>query len=129
MTKLIFLGCLSNSKYKHTSANAIRIVQTIDSNYKVLENTPCCGALSYHVGNDSELKEHVEFVNNWFKENNVSEIVTICAGCYNYLNKHYNQFLGNDFKITVKHFLQFLAKPENLSKLNLDYSGSDYSNL
>jgi Fe-S oxidoreductase len=123
MTKLIFLGCLSNSKYKSTCANAIKIIKTLDPDFTVLDDPPCCGALSYHIANDNELKIHVEFVNNWFKTNKVSEIVTICAGCYNYLTKYYSQFLGNDFKINVKHFLQFLAKPEHLSKLNLKYSG------
>lgn len=123
MKKLIFLGCLSNSKYKNTCDNAIKIIQTIDPSYTVLNDVPCCGALSYHIGSDIELKEHVEFVNNWFKMNNVSEIVTTCAGCYNYLTKYYTQFLGNEFKIEVKHFLQFLVEPENLSKLDLKYSG------
>ncbi|MFX0049351.1 MAG: (Fe-S)-binding protein [Candidatus Hermodarchaeota archaeon] len=123
MKKLIFLGCLSSTKYKDTCANAIKVINSIDPDYVVLDDTPCCGALSYHIGNDNELKEHVEFVNNWFKENDVSEIVTICAGCYNYLTKYYTQFLGTDFKITIKHFLQFLAEPENFTKLNLKYSG------
>ena len=123
MKKLIFLGCLSISKYKNTCANAIKIIQTIDPSYTVLDDTPCCGALSYHIGNDIELKNHVEFVNNWFKMNDITKIVTTCAGCYNYLTKHYNQFLGNEFKIEVKHFLQFLAEPENLLQLDLKYSG------
>jgi Fe-S oxidoreductase len=96
----------------------------IDPSYTVLDDVPCCGALSYHIGNDTELKEHVEFVNDWFKKNKISEIVTICAGCYNYLTKYYAQFLGNDFKVKVRHLLQFLAEPENLSKLDIKYSGN-----
>ena len=123
MKKLIYLGCLSNSKYKNTSANAVKIIKLIDPDYTVLDDAPCCGALSYHIGTDIELKDHVEIVNDWFKDNDVSEIVTTCAGCYNYLTKYYAQFLGNEFKIKVKHFLQFLAEPENLSKLELKYSG------
>lgn len=123
MTKLIFLGCLSNSKYKNTCRNAIKIIQSIDPSYIVLDDVPCCGALSYHIGNDVELREHVEFVNNWLKKNNISEIVTTCAGCYNYLTKYYNQFLGQVFTVKVKHFLQYLAEPKNLLKLDLKYLG------
>ena len=114
---------MSNSKYKNTCANAIKIIQSIDPTYIILEDVPCCGALSYHIGNDIELREHVEFVNNWFKTNNVSEIVTTCAGCYNYLSKYYTQFLGKEFQVKVKHFLQFLAEPEKFSKLDLKHSG------
>ncbi len=123
MKKLIFLGCLSNSKYEKTCTNAIKIIQSIDPNYSVLDDVPCCGALSYHIGNDIELREHVEYVNAWFKKNDITEIVTTCAGCYNYLTTYYAQFLEQDFKVKVKHFLQFLAEPVNLSKLELKHSG------
>lgn len=125
MTKLIYLGCLSKTRYQETCKNAIKIINYLDPSYTVLDDVPCCGALSYHIGSDIELKDHVEFVNNWFEKNDVSEIVTTCAGCYNYLTKYYTQFIGKDFKVKVKHFLQFLAEPQNLSKLDLKYSGKN----
>jgi len=49
----------------------------------------------------------------------------ICAGCYSYLTRYYNEFLGSEFKVSVRHFLQFLAEPQNLHKLNLKYSGNN----
>jgi Fe-S oxidoreductase len=121
MTKLIFLGCLSNSKYKNTCDNAIKLIKTLDPDYEVIENTPCCGALAYNTASEDELKVHVQFVNDWFKSNNIYKIVTICAGCYNYLTKYYPLFLDSDFTVEVQHLLQFLSKPENLAKLNLKY--------
>jgi len=124
MTKLIFLGCLSNSKYKDTCANAIKIIKKLDQEYKVIDNTPCCGALAYNTASEKELEAHVKFVNDWFKLNDVFEIVTICAGCYNYLTKFYPLYLGNDFNIDIKHLLQFISIPENLQKLDLKYRGN-----
>jgi len=123
MRKLIYLGCLSSAKYKETCENGIKIIKFLDDEYEILDDIPCCGALSYHVASDEELKKHVEFVNNWFQSNDVSKIVTICAGCYNYLTRYYKQYLGSDFNVEVKHLLQFIATPENLKKLNLKYSG------
>jgi len=123
MRKLIYLGCLSSSKYKETCENGIKIIKFLDDEYEILDDVPCCGALSYHIANDEELKKHVEFVNNWFNSNDVSKIVTICAGCYNYLTRYYKQYLGSDFNIEVKHILQFMAIPKNLKKLNLKHSG------
>jgi len=123
MRKIIYLGCLSSSKYKETCENGIKIIKFLDDEYEILDNVPCCGALSYHISSDKELKKHVEFVNNWFKSNDVSKIVTICAGCYNYLTRYYKQYLGSDFNVEVKHLLQFIATPENLKKLNLKHSG------
>lgn len=123
MRKLIYLGCLSSSKYKETCENGIKIIKFLDDEYEILDGVPCCGALSYHISSDEELKKHVEFVNNCFKSNDVSKIVTICAGCYNYLTRYYKQYLGSDFNVEVKHLLQFIAIPENLKNLNLKHSG------
>ncbi len=122
MTKLIYLGCLSSAKYPNTCENAVKIVKFLDPEYSVIENAPCCGSLSFHIATNDELKIHIDFVNNWFKQNNITEIVTICAGCYNYLTKYYKQYIP-DFNVKVQHMLQFIAKPENLKKLNLKYSG------
>ena len=123
MTKLIFFGCLSKERYKTTCENALKLIQFIDNQYQVLEDAPCCGSLTYHIGTDQELKEHVHFVNKWFKNHDVTELVTICAGCYNYLSRYYKEYIP-DFNIKVRHIVQFIAEPENLEKLNLKYNSN-----
>ena len=123
MTKFIYLGCFSKEHYKSTCENAIKLIKFLDSEYQILNDAPCCGSLAYHVSSDEELRSHVKYVNTWFNDNNITNIVVICAGCYNYFNKYYNQFLEADFQVDTKHLLQFLNAPENLKKLNLKYSG------
>ncbi|TFG03364.1 MAG: (Fe-S)-binding protein [Promethearchaeota archaeon] len=123
MTKLIFLGCLSGSKYKDTCDNAIKIIKFLDEDYGIIENTPCCGALAHQIAPKHEILDHVKEVNKWFQENNVSHIVTICAGCYNYLTRYYPEYLGTEFNVEVMHLLQFMNNPEYLQKLNLKYDG------
>ena len=123
MTKLIFKGCLSAKHYESTCKNAVKIIQHLDSEYQVIENPPCCGSLSFNITSDEIMKDHVEFVNNWFIDNNVRELVTICAGCYSYFTRYYKEFLGKEFKVKVQHFLQFIAKPEYLTKLKLKFNG------
>ncbi len=122
MTKLIYLGCLSSSRYMNTCENAVKIVKFLDPGYSVIENAPCCGSLSFHISSEEELKKHINSVNDWFKQNDVTDIVTICAGCYNYLTNYYKKFLP-EFNIKVQHILQLIANPENLKKLNLKYTG------
>ncbi|MHA1291495.1 MAG: (Fe-S)-binding protein [Promethearchaeota archaeon] len=122
MTKLIFLGCLSNSRYKETCENSIKIIQYLDNQYKVFNDIPCCGSLLFQIANDEEIMAHVNIVNNWFNRNEITDIVTICAGCYNYLSKYYKKYIP-DFSINIKHTLQFIAEEENLRKLNLKYVG------
>ena len=123
MTKLIYLGCLSQKNYESTCKNAIKIIKFLDDEYKVLDDAPCCGSLAFNVAQDEELKTHVQYVNSWFKDNDITELVTICAGCYSYLTKYYQEFLGDDFNVGVKHLLQFITEPGYLKKLDLQNSG------
>lgn len=123
MTKLIYLGCLSSKQYQSTCNNAIKIIKSLDKEYQVLDNPPCCGSLAYHITPEDTMKNHVEYVNKWFKEHDIKELVTICAGCYSYFIKYYREFLGNDFEVKIQHFLQFLALPDNIHKLNWKYPG------
>jgi Fe-S oxidoreductase len=122
MTKLIFLGCLSRSRYEATCENAIKLIKSLDEEFQIIDNPPCCGALAYHITKDEDLREHVRFVNEWFKVHEVSKIVTICAGCYNYLTRYYKEFIP-DFNIQIQHIMQFIAQPENLKKLYLKFDG------
>ncbi|MBY8990879.1 MAG: (Fe-S)-binding protein [Candidatus Lokiarchaeota archaeon] len=123
MSKLIYLGCLSDKLYEPTCKNAIKIIQFLDSEYKVIENPPCCGSLAFNITSDDLMKNHVESVNEWFKTNNITELVTICAGCYSYFTRYYKEFLGSEFSVKIRHFLQFLAEPHNLETLNSKIAG------
>jgi Fe-S oxidoreductase len=122
MTKLIFLGCLSSTNYKETCENAKKIIKMLDSEYEVIEDAPCCGSLLYHTSSEEEIKSHVQFVYDWLNINKITELVTICAGCYNYLTKYYKELIP-DFNISVKHILQFIIENDNLEKLELKYPG------
>jgi len=123
MTKLIYFGCLSGSRYKETCENAAKIIKFLDDEYQVFDDPPCCGSLAHHVAGNDEIENHEKYVNEWFKENDITELITICAGCYSYLTRYYPQNLGSAFNVKVQHLLQFLNQPENLKKLNLKYGG------
>lgn len=123
MTKLIFLGCLSKRFYESTCENAVKLIQFLDKEYEVIEDTPCCGSLAYNIAPDKTMKEHVDFVNEWFKSNNVTDLITICAGCYSYFTRYYKEFLNSEFSVNIQHLLQFIAEAENLKRLKLNYSG------
>ncbi len=123
MSKLIFLGCLSRKNYPSTCENAIKLIQFLDEEFIVLDDAPCCGSLAYHTASDEDLINYLQSVNDWFKANEVKEIVTICAGCYNYLSRYYQEYLGEHFNIIVKHLIQFVNQEENLEKLDLKYTG------
>lgn len=120
--KLIYLGCLSSERYGETCENAVKIIQKLDPDYQTMDDVPCCGSLLFHVGSEEEIKEHVKSVNNWFISNDITDIITICAGCYNYLTRYYPENLP-DFNVKVQHILQFLAKDENLESLDLKNEG------
>ncbi|MBD3213450.1 MAG: hypothetical protein GF311_12655 [Candidatus Lokiarchaeota archaeon] len=123
MSKLIYLGCLSKNNYEETCNNAVKIIKYLDEQYLVIDNAPCCGSLTFHSLDDEHIVDHIKYVNKWFHKHNVKKIITICAGCYQYLTRYYPKILGSEFNIDVEHIIQFIAKPDNLEKLNLEYSG------
>ncbi|MGV9173571.1 MAG: (Fe-S)-binding protein [Promethearchaeia archaeon] len=120
--KLIFLGCLSQEKYPETCNNAIQLIQKVDPEYQIIENAPCCGSVTHHIGESKHLQNHEHDVHKWLKNHNITKLVTICAGCYNYFMNEYPKRI-QDFDIHVQHLLQFLNEPENLKKLDLSYTG------
>ena len=120
MTKLIYLGCLSKEKYQDTCINAIKIIQKLDPEYKEIDDAPCCGSLLFHTSTEEEIKNHVQKVHNWFNSNEVSDIITICAGCYRYLTTEHKEYFP-EFDINIEHFVEYIAQPENLEKLDLKY--------
>jgi Fe-S oxidoreductase len=123
MTKLIYLGCLSKKHYEKTCANAIRVINYLDEQYQVIDDAPCCGSLTFHYGNNEKTRNHIKYVNSWFQYHNIDKILTICAGCYQYLTRYYPVILGSEFNIKVEHIIQFIARPDNLKKLDLKYNG------
>ena len=120
--KGIFLGCLSRERYDETCKHAIEIIQKLDEDYSLLEEAPCCGSVNHHIASVEEIKNHAMSVYQYFTDNNITEIITICAGCYNYFTTYYPEILP-EFDIKVRHIVQLIAEPENLEKLNLKYSG------
>ncbi len=123
MVKLIYLGCMSSKLYKKTCESATKLIQFFDKEFQVIDNPPCCGSLAYHITSEDLMFEHITYVNKWFKENHITELVTICAGCYSYLARYYKEYLGLEFNVKVQHLLQFIAEPNNLNKLNIKKIG------
>jgi len=56
MSKLIYLGCLSNRLYESTCKNAIKIIQFLDNEYQLIEDPPCCGSLAFNITPDENLR-------------------------------------------------------------------------
>ena len=75
MTKLIYFGCLSGSKYKGTCENATKIIKFLDDEYQIIDDPPCCGALAHQVAIKEDLENHVKLVNDWFKSNDITKLM------------------------------------------------------
>jgi Fe-S oxidoreductase len=119
--KLIYHGCINLKRLPNLCKAGSELIQILDPEYKELENPPCCGSLLFH-SDEEGAKKNCNEVYNWLKSNNVTELTTICAGCYNYFVTFYPQYIPG-FNIKIYHISQFLNKPENLGKINLEYPG------
>ena len=84
MSKLIFLGCLSKKKYESTCHNAIKLIQSLDKEYQVYDDVPCCGSLLYHTS----LKEEKAVINVLSHMLDEFKAAMFLCGCGNIKDLH-----------------------------------------
>ncbi len=121
MVKLIYHGCINLIKLPNLSEAGTELIKFLEPEYQELEDPPCCGSLLFHTDEEGARKNCNE-VYDWLKKNNVTELATICAGCYNYFVTFYPQYIP-EFDVKINHISQFLSKPEYMQKLVLKYPG------
>lgn len=93
METLLFKGCTSTHKTPEILEAAESLLKHNGIKYTVLDDETCCGNILFNLGDINAGSKVVKRNIKKFKESGVKKIITICPGCYNSFNKHYN---GNE---------------------------------
>lgn len=115
---LLFLGCMSSFKVKESALSAYKILKSINYDFKILRNEPCCGEYLYSSGQVEEAIKYFSKVNKIFRENNIKTLIVTCAGCLYAFKNVYPKYI-DDFNTNVKHITQILNKPDIYETLEL----------
>jgi Fe-S oxidoreductase len=97
---LYFPGCISYYKYKDNLDLYKKIFDKLSIDYRLLEDTNCCGLFSYETGYEINSRKLARKNFETMKKEKITGIITTCPACYKMFLKDYPNFLP-DWNIEV----------------------------
>ncbi len=93
---LLFFGCTIRYKTPDIINSVLTFLNSLDLDYTIIEDEPCCGNILYNIGYNEYAREIVNRNKAILKK--FDKIVTLCPGCYNML-KSYKKLAGSKFEV------------------------------
>jgi heterodisulfide reductase subunit D len=114
---LYYPGCMLKNVMTKEQENYKQILNILGIDFVMLPNNEvCCGSPVMNAGYKKEsiklAKKNLEI----FKKNNITKIITPCAGCYNMFKNEYPKLL-REWDIEVEHATQTISKELKKRKL------------
>ncbi len=115
-----FVGCTSSYREKTVAIATAEILNTLNIDFRILNDEGCCGSPVYMTGQVEKAKNLAEKNINYFKNAGIENIITSCAGCYRTWKDIYPNKFGFDHGIDVKHLPEFLRSKLKNGELIFD---------
>ncbi|UCH88308.1 MAG: 4Fe-4S dicluster domain-containing protein [Thermoplasmata archaeon] len=94
---LFFGGCTQPIKQSELLETMIKLIGP--ENLKAIPEEPCCGSYLFRTGYIQEYEALRDKLVNQLRENNITEIVTSCAGCYSTLKHGLAEVMDDSVKV------------------------------
>jgi heterodisulfide reductase subunit D len=104
-----FVGCTSSYREQNVAISTAEILNSLQVDFRILDNEGCCGSPVYMTGQIEKAKELAETNIKIFKDAGIEKIITSCAGCYRTLKDIYPNKFNLDHGIEIKHLPEFLS--------------------
>jgi len=115
-----FVGCTSSYREKDVAIATVEILNSLNVEFKILNDERCCGSPVYMTGQTEKAKQIAKINVNLFKDAGIEQLITSCAGCYRTLKEIYFNKFGLDHGIKVYHLPEFLLKRIKAGDLNFN---------
>ena len=109
-TLAYFVGCTASYREKDIALSTVNILNSLNIEFRVLENESCCGSPVYMTGQSNKAKAIAESNVDEFKAANIEKVITSCAGCYRALKEVYPKKFGIKHGIEIVHLPEFISK-------------------
>jgi Fe-S oxidoreductase len=119
----MLFGCLTNNKLPQIVQDTKLLFSNLglDIQYFDKNEVPCCGSICYHGYIEIAKKTAIQ-LKDFLEKNQVTELITGCAGCYYYLTTEFEKqgILLNGIKI--QHITQKVHEIVKSKQLKLKYT-------
>jgi len=115
-----FVGCTSSYREKNVAISTAEILNSLNIDFRILDNEECCGSPVYMTGQTEKAKELAEQNITNFKDAGIEQIITSCAGCYRTWKDTYPNKFGLTHEIEVKHLPEFIRSKLKTGELNFN---------
>ncbi|MBD3193883.1 MAG: hypothetical protein GF317_02430 [Candidatus Lokiarchaeota archaeon] len=103
---VLYLGCTSSYRQQNIAISTIKLLDSLDVNYRILKDEPCCGSILKRYGYRDAFQHLAEENLKYLKEEKTKKIIFPCAGCYRTYKSDYEDFNTTD--IEFLHLTEFL---------------------
>ncbi|MFW9878388.1 MAG: heterodisulfide reductase-related iron-sulfur binding cluster, partial [Candidatus Thorarchaeota archaeon] len=105
-----FVGCTSSYREKNAAVSTVEILNSLNIDFRILDNEICCGSPVYMTGQTEKAKKLAEQNITNFKDAGIEQIITSCAGCYRTWKDTYPNKFGLTHDIEIKHLPEFIKR-------------------
>jgi Fe-S oxidoreductase len=103
-----FVGCTTSYREQSIATNTSEILNTLQVDFKILQDEHCCGSPLFMTGQTEEAKKIAESNVELFRKQEIEKIITSCAGCYRMLKETYPKKFGLDHGVEILHLPEFI---------------------
>ncbi len=115
-----FVGCTSSYREQNVAISTAEILNSLNIDFRILDNEECCGSPVYMTGQTDKAKELAEQNIKNFKDAGIEQIITSCAGCYRTWEDTYPNKFGLTHEIEVKHLPEFIRSKLKTGEMNFN---------
>ena len=115
-----FVGCTSSYREQNVAISTAEILNSLNIDFRILDNEECCGSPVYMTGQTDKAKELAEQNIKNFKDAGIEQIITSCAGCYRTWKDTYPNKFGLTHEIEVKHLPEFIRSKLKTGEMNFN---------
>jgi len=115
-----FVGCTSSYREKNVAIATAEILNKLNVDFTILEKEACCGSPVYMTGQTEKAEKLAQQNVDIFKDAEIEQIITSCAGCYRTWKDIYPNKFGLDHGIEIKHLPEFIRKKLKNGEINFN---------
>jgi heterodisulfide reductase subunit D len=115
-----FVGCTTSYREQNIAINTAEILNTLQVDFRILEDEHCCGSPVYMTGQTEQAKQIAETNVNTFINEGIEKIITSCAGCYRMLKETYPKKFGLKHDIEILHLPEFIQDKLNNNEIKFN---------